>query len=67
MKGFEATKKEYGSDSPAEVRSLMSYLEAVDNVKHSTDPEVVARLTEQHHLYREHIPTSLSNSKEVST
>lgn len=67
VKGISAAKDKFPEDGPgAEHSELLKYLEAVHTVKHSQDEQQVARLVEQYDLVREHIPTGLHNSTEVS-
>lgn len=66
VKGLAEVKKLYPMDGASGgVKEVLSYLEVVDTVKHSTDEHQVARLVEQHRLQKEHLPTSMAKSKEV--
>lgn len=47
------------------VMQIMKYLDAVNEVKHTQDEQVAARLIEEHHLTQEQVPTILYMSKEV--
>ncbi|KAL3870589.1 hypothetical protein ACJMK2_038638 [Sinanodonta woodiana] len=64
VKGIDAIKKgqENASD---EIKRIISYLDAVHTVKHSTDDTAIAGLIEKHGLGIEHIPCPLYSSKDV--
>ena len=64
-KGIEGAKNLVVDDSSGDVREILDYLQAVDAVKHSSDDQHIARLVEQHHLTREHVPTPMLQSVEV--
>ncbi|KAI8518517.1 60 kDa SS-A/Ro ribonucleoprotein [Branchiostoma belcheri] len=66
VKGFESAEKEFDKeDAPDDVKNVLTFLRAVEDVKNMRDESAVAGLVEQHRLAREHIPTQLLKSKEV--
>jgi len=63
-KGLAAAKKETPDPSP-DVAKLISYFEAVEEFKHSTDGFATAMQLEKLELHKEHVPMPLLGSKEV--
>jgi len=65
-RGFAAVQEQYAGDGlQIEGKAVLEYVSDVNTVKHSTDEKVVAGLVEKHKLSREHLPTALTNNKEV--
>ncbi|KAK3605257.1 hypothetical protein CHS0354_037658 [Potamilus streckersoni] len=64
VKGLDEAKEgqENASD---EIKRIISYLDAVHTVKHSTDDTAVAGLIEKYGLRIEHVPCPLYSSKDV--
>lgn len=52
-------------DQPENVQKVVEYLKTIHTVRHSTDEHQVARLIEQFSLGKQHVATSLLDSKEV--
>ncbi|XP_066293581.1 RNA-binding protein RO60-like [Branchiostoma lanceolatum] len=66
VKGFESAEKEFDKeDASDDVKNVLTFLRAVEDVKNMRDEGSVAGLVEQHKLAKEHIPTQLLKSKEV--
>ncbi|KAM3839858.1 RNA-binding protein RO60 isoform 2-T2 [Vipera latastei] len=66
MKGWKEVQETYKeSRLSAEAEKVLTYLEAVERVKHTTDELEVIHLIEEHSLVREHLLTSHLKSKEV--
>lgn len=63
MKGMDELKK--SEDQPENVQKVVDYLKTIHTVRHSTDEHQVARLIEQFSLGKQHVATSLLDSKEV--
>jgi len=63
-KGLAAAKKETPDPSP-DVAKLITYFEAVEEFKHSTDGFATAMQLEKLELHKEHVPMPLLGSKEV--
>ena len=64
MKGMEELKKSEGQTE--NVQKVVDYLKTIHTVRHSSDEHQVARLIEQYSLGKQHVATSLLDSKEVS-
>uniref|UniRef100_A0AAV2JWL6 TROVE domain-containing protein n=1 Tax=Knipowitschia caucasica TaxID=637954 RepID=A0AAV2JWL6_KNICA len=66
MKGWKEIKTEYADkENPEEVLKVLSYLEVVDKIKHSSDETEVITMIEEHALEREHLLTSHLKSRNV--
>ncbi|XP_041697281.1 60 kDa SS-A/Ro ribonucleoprotein-like [Coregonus clupeaformis] len=65
MKGWKEVQVAYGDKENSEVVKVLSYLEAVEKVKHIADEIEVTHLIEEHRLEREQLLTDHLKSKEV--
>ncbi|KAK3590251.1 hypothetical protein CHS0354_041329 [Potamilus streckersoni] len=66
IKGLEAAKKlqeELGNH--VNLQHVIEFLEATEKARKCADEKVLIQLIDEHSLVREHIPTSLLNSKEI--
>lgn len=68
MKGWKEVQGAYADkENSEEVIKVLSYLEAVEKVKHSADEMEVSHLIEEHSLEREQLLTDHLRSKVVSS
>ncbi|GLG97094.1 60 kDa SS-A/Ro ribonucleoprotein [Gryllus bimaculatus] len=63
MKGIKEAREEFGGNPLAQ--PVLTYLQAVEDFKHSKEEEWAARVVEQHKLCLEHVPPQFIKSKEV--
>uniref|UniRef100_T1IM51 TROVE domain-containing protein n=1 Tax=Strigamia maritima TaxID=126957 RepID=T1IM51_STRMM len=67
-KGLDAARKSLTDDNTSmELNGVVRYLTAVDELKHTKDEQLAARLIENHGFHFEHVPSHFIKSKEVWT
>ena len=68
IKGLDEAKKKHcppNADVAKEVKKVIKFLQAVEDMKRATSDDMVVQLIHEHQLVREHIPTNFLNCVKV--